>query len=79
MPTRKVKDIDGWDAKICRDPDHNPPTMMVYQPGVYEHECPSCHRTFTFVVRSNHLADMSGKIWKSTEKIINKYRVRWGV
>jgi len=40
MPTRK---IDGHGHRgTCRDAQHNPPSMMVYENGLYEHECPSC-------------------------------------
>lgn len=46
MPTRKIRD-----AQIpCRHPEHNPPNMRVYEPGSYEHECPSCHRKVQFEV-----------------------------
>jgi hypothetical protein len=26
----------------CQSPEHNPPSMLVYQPGWYEWECPAC-------------------------------------
>ena len=42
MPTRKIKDFRDDDKKVCRHPEHNPPTMKVFEPGVYEHECPAC-------------------------------------
>ena len=35
----------------CTDPEHNPPNMMVYEPGTYTWKCPSCGETQTFVVR----------------------------
>jgi hypothetical protein len=50
MPTRKIHEgaDDTWakvaEARPCRDPGHNQPTMRVFQPGTYEHECPTCHR-----------------------------------
>lgn len=46
MPTRKI-DERAWPMKaICLNPDHTPPTMMVFEPGLYEHECPDCgHKT----------------------------------
>jgi hypothetical protein len=46
MPTRKIKDISK--KEMCLDPEHNPPGMMVWEPGVWEHECPSCHKKQTF-------------------------------
>jgi ribosomal protein L37AE/L43A len=48
MPTRKISDLPKGDT--CRHPDHDPPTMMVLSPGVYEHECPSCGRKIVFRV-----------------------------
>ena len=30
------------DRPPCLHPEHNPPTNIVLDPGVYEHECPSC-------------------------------------
>lgn len=37
--------------KVCRHPDHNPPSMIVLDPGVYEHTCPKCGERQTVVVR----------------------------
>jgi hypothetical protein len=56
MPTRKIRDIDPCDKRFypCRHPEHNPPSMMVYQPGVYKHECPGCGHTVQFTVHPNH-------------------------
>jgi hypothetical protein len=56
MPTRKIHEgaDDTWakvaEARPCRDPGHNQPTMRVFQPGTYEHECPTCHRKMVFRV-----------------------------
>lgn len=37
---RKVGD---WEqTPICRHPSHNPPGMIVLEPGHYEYECPGC-------------------------------------
>ena len=48
MPTRKIAELPYRD--VCRDPEHNPPTHWVPEPGIYEHKCPSCGRTITFAV-----------------------------
>lgn len=40
MPTRKIAEPNN--RGYCRDREHNPPSMMVYENGLYEHECPSC-------------------------------------
>ena len=48
MPTRKIADAP---KAPCRDREHNPPTMRLFEPGTYEHECPSCGAKAAFVVR----------------------------
>lgn len=40
MPTRKIHDLE----RICLDRDHAPPMHISLEPGVYEHECPTCRR-----------------------------------
>ena len=37
---KKIKDYE--EKKKCNDLYHTPPTMIVLQPGFYEHTCPSC-------------------------------------
>jgi hypothetical protein len=51
MPTRKVRDYEK-DPKYsqCLDPDHRPPTMVVWDPGEYEHTCPRCGNIIKFIV-----------------------------
>lgn len=48
MPTRKIADLPS--SRPCRHPDHEPPRLRLFTPGVYEHECPACHRVLRFVV-----------------------------
>jgi hypothetical protein len=48
MPFKKIADL----PKICHDPGHNPPGMIVLPDGVYEYSCPSCGRVTTFTVAS---------------------------
>ena len=48
MPTKKIDKIPK--TSICYDPEHNPPTMMLFQPGHYEHTCPSCKKKIYFYV-----------------------------
>ena len=38
--TRKIGEIS--EKKSCNHPDHNPPAMIVLEPGFYEYECPAC-------------------------------------
>ena len=46
MTTRKIAEP----VNPCTHPEHNPPSMMVFEPGTYEHECPSCHEKQVFEV-----------------------------
>lgn len=50
MPTRKIRDLEP--ELVCRHPDHDPPTHMLFENGVWEHECPGCGRKIQFTV--NH-------------------------
>lgn len=52
MPTRKIDDPEYPDIQkmYCQSPDHQPPTHMVYEPGVYEHVCCACGLKFMFRV-----------------------------
>ena len=43
---KKIKDF----SKPCLSSSHNPPSMMVYSPGVYEWTCPACGNVITFTV-----------------------------
>lgn len=54
MPIRKIEEepTKSWFPKqACRDPEHDPPTHIVLEPGLYEHECPSCQRTVRFRIQ----------------------------
>lgn len=52
MPTKKIADPPEHERNgPCRDPKHDPPSMMVYDPGIYEHTCPGCKRRIRFTVR----------------------------
>lgn len=42
---KKIADL----PRVCMHPEHNPPNMIVLQPGVYEHTCPGCGHKTTFV------------------------------
>lgn len=51
MPTKRIEDeYDTKDVLPCLDPEHNPPTMQVFEPGHYEHVCPRCKVTTWFIV-----------------------------
>lgn len=44
--TRKIADL----SRPCAHPRHDPPSHMVYEPGVWQHTCPSCGGSQTFTV-----------------------------
>ena len=48
MPTKKISD-DKQD-RPCFSRDHNPPSMMVFSPGTYEHTCSDCGKKTVFRV-----------------------------
>lgn len=48
MSIRKIKDIEP--THYCNNPEHNPPSYMVFQPGVYEYKCPQCGKKQQFTV-----------------------------
>lgn len=37
--TKKIGEIGDT---LCRHPEHSPPSMQVFEPGIYEHTCPGC-------------------------------------
>lgn len=48
MPLKKIGDLPK--NTVCRDPEHNPPGMIVLESGLYEHTCPGCGHASTFIV-----------------------------
>jgi hypothetical protein len=46
MTLRKIADI----PEPCRNPQHDPPSMICLSPGVYEHTCPGCGARVLFTV-----------------------------
>jgi hypothetical protein len=57
MPTRRISPAPKrWEdplerQKTCQHPEHNPPSMRVFEPGIYEHTCPACKSVLQFTVR----------------------------
>lgn len=51
MPTRKISGPNDRLPRRCRHPEHSPPSMCVFEPGTYEHECPACYAVTYFTVR----------------------------
>jgi len=51
MPLTKIDKLDEAIKKFrCKHPEHNPPGMIVLEPGLYEYECPACGLKQKFVV-----------------------------
>jgi hypothetical protein len=50
--TRKIADAP---PRPCQHPEHNPPGMCVFEPGVYEHICPGCRKKKIFTVSEIYL------------------------
>ena len=46
MSIEKIKEY----PKPCFHPDHNPPGLIVLDPGEYKHICPSCGYVTIFSV-----------------------------
>lgn len=59
MPTRKIAEPN--DRGHCRDREHKPPSMMVYENGLYEHECPSCGAKTVFRVNKPTFSSSGGQ------------------
>lgn len=51
LPTKKID--DQVTTAACRHPDHDPPKLIVLEPGLYEHTCPGCGRKRNFRVTSH--------------------------
>lgn len=57
MPTRRIEEDIRIERKDCEHPEHNPPSNVVFQPGLYEHTCPGCGSKQIFRVNEQpHLA-----------------------
>ncbi len=55
MPLRKIGEAPRFPSAPsipagCQSPEHNPPNMIVLEPGVYEHTCPACGAKQVFTV-----------------------------
>jgi len=48
MPTKKIADLPK--SSTCTHKDHDPPMYQHFEPGIYEHTCPSCGKTTRFTI-----------------------------
>lgn len=51
MPEKKVGEVPE-NQKHCKHPEHAPASMIVREPGVYEHTCPGCQQVTRFTIRN---------------------------
>ena len=65
MPTRKIS--EPAQEKKCMHPDHGVPMFQHFEPGTYEHTCPSCGEVKTFTVKGTSMknSDSTWKVGKS--------------
>lgn len=47
---KQIKKYTKENFPLCSNPEHNPPSHIVLDPGIYEHTCPSCGKTEQFEV-----------------------------
>lgn len=47
MTLTKIADL----PQSCLSPDHNPPSMVHLEPGVWQHTCSGCGKVSTFTVQ----------------------------
>lgn len=66
MPLRKIYELQP--ISVCRNPEHDPPTMIHLEPGVYEHTCPGCGRVVRFVVPEG--PSFRSPLWKATSTYV---------
>lgn len=53
MPTQKIGELPKFSLYspfLCKDPNHNPPSMQVFEPGIWEHTCPTCNHKQKFII-----------------------------
>ena len=50
---RKISEPNIKD--ICRDPEHEPASMLYRTAGTYEHTCPHCGKKTTFTMLDYNL------------------------
>ncbi len=50
MALRRLSEPVRVPVARCQHPEHEPPTMVVLEPGTWEHTCPSCGAARVFTV-----------------------------
>lgn len=51
MPIKKLSDWKDKFTPDCSDPEHEPPSILHLEPGLYEYICPRCRLTKIFTVQ----------------------------
>ncbi len=79
MPTKKIADINqekgaagwGYTEQRCLHQEHNPPSMMAFSPGVWQHTCPGCGRSVVFTVHPSHMSTKDDLVVQSRVRPID--------
>ena len=50
VPQPGLRKVSGPPKPPCRHPEHNPPNMVVLDPGTYIYACPGCLQETVFSV-----------------------------
>lgn len=74
MPLEKIGDLPK--QEICVDRDHNPPSHIRLEPGIYKHTCPACDREVTFTVRKSTWVVRSDRHYMTVD---NNHPKRFGL
>ena len=63
MPLKKISDL----PTACTSPDHNPPTHICLENGVYEHTCSQCGHKTVFTVRGPTFTNVNPNLYRTTK------------
>lgn len=44
---------ESYDIQNCKNPEHNPPTMIVLKPGTHTYQCPKCGHIQNIIINRN--------------------------
>lgn len=59
MPFKKLSDDPLWNEFPCSHREHDPPNMIVLEPGSYEYTCPGCGHVTYFQIPPKHYTFIS--------------------
>lgn len=50
-------------SDTCTHPEHNPPTMIVLEPGIHRYQCPACKYITVIRVLPKYSLEEDNKAW----------------